>query len=69
MSNKEEEKYLKILEIITAEPQTTEQILFYLKENEFRCPDGVLKILNMLRKKGKIKGVVSRDAGKWIWWK
>jgi len=58
-----------IFKALTQNPQTTEEIMAKMNGDIRGCPEKTIKILNMLRRKGTIKGDLSRMSGRWVWWK
>ena len=58
-----------LLQVITELPLTLDEINSKLGNINFGCPDDLLRILNVLRKKGLINGEFSKSSGKWVWWK
>ena len=39
-----------------------------LGEKGVHCPDSLARTLNIMRRKGLIKGEVSTERGGWVWW-
>jgi hypothetical protein len=58
-----------LLHIIDKKPQTIDEIENQLGTNGYHCPDDLARDLNVLRKKGQIKGAVSKETGRMEWWK
>jgi hypothetical protein len=58
-----------VIENISTIPQTTDEISISLGEIGLKCPDEIFRALNILRRKGIIKGEPSSESGKWYWWK
>ncbi len=67
--NEETSKYEFLLEIITQEAKSTIQVECIFRARYPDCPDNVARMLNKLRKKGKIHGAVSVEKGSFLWWK
>ena len=47
---------------------TTIELDIFLGERGVHCPDGLARTLNIMRRKGLIKGEVSIECGGWVWW-
>ena len=69
MAEDEDGKYRDILAVMSSVPSTTEEIISRLGEKAFGCPDGIVKSLNIMRRKSQIKGTLLRESGKWVWWR
>ena len=67
---KDREMFLKILG--EEGRMTTDEMDAYLKahddELDTACPDTTLKKLIWLKRKGYIKGKVSKEKKGWLWW-
>ena len=59
---------MRILEIIQDTHMTTNDIQDYLGDNKFACPEDLIRILNKMKRQGKIKGGPNPDDGCWSWW-
>jgi hypothetical protein len=57
-----------ILDVISEIPQSTEDINKQLG-TRYCCPEDLLRALNVLKRKGLIKGEFSKTSSKWVWWK
>ena len=58
-----------LLHLINSTPRTIDEIELQMGDNAYRCPDDLTRALNILRKRGLIKGTVSRETGRIEWWK
>jgi len=58
-----------LFQVVSDNPQSSEEINNELGDASFGCPDDLVRALNVLRKKGLIKGEFSKVSGKWMWWK
>ena len=47
---------------------TTIELEAVLESAGARCPDDLARTLNVMRRKGLIRGEVSTERGGWIWW-
>jgi len=47
---------------------TTLELEMLLTETRKGCPDDLARTLNVMRRKGLIKGAVSTERGGWVWW-
>ncbi|MDW5561663.1 MAG: hypothetical protein SA339_00425 [Methanomassiliicoccus sp.] len=47
---------------------TTIELEALLKSEGAACPDDLARTLNVMRRKGLIKGAVSTERGGWVWW-
>jgi hypothetical protein len=66
LSNDERNK--TIIEIIRGQKRTTIEISNSLEQQGKKCPDDMARTLNIMRRKGLIKGEVSTERGGWVWW-
>lgn len=64
----EDERSIRILEIIRNAPMTTDDIQRYLGEKRFDCPDDLIRILNKMKRQGMIMGGPNPTTGGWLWW-
>lgn len=46
----------------------TREIESSLSSDAMKCPDDLARTLNIMRRKGLIKGAVSTERGGWVWW-
>ncbi len=63
-----EERYSLIIEKLRDHALTTIELENTLAEEGARCPDDLARTLNVMRRKGLIKGKVSTERGGWVWW-
>ena len=63
-----EERYSLIIEKLRGQALTTIELENILAEEGVRCPDNLARTLNVMRRKGLIKGKVSTERGGWVWW-
>ncbi len=54
--------------ILAMKRATTSELYVTLKERKVQCPDDLARTLNIMRRKGLIKGEVSQEKGGWVWW-
>lgn len=47
---------------------TTIELEAILHEKGAQCPDDLARTLNIMRRKGLIKGAISTERGGWVWW-
>lgn len=47
---------------------TTMEINYILSLRGIKCPDDLARKLNIMRRKGLIKGAPSPEKGAWVWW-
>lgn len=47
---------------------TTIEVSQLLEQADAACPDDLARTLNIMRRKGFIKGAVSTERGGWVWW-
>lgn len=62
------EQYMRIMEILSHESLTTLELGELLEQQGARCPDDLARTLNIMRRKGLIKGSFSPEKGAWVWW-
>jgi len=63
-----ESKVNIIIETLKGHTLTTLEIEVKLKKINAQCPDDLARTLNVMRRKGLIKGEVSVERGGWVWW-
>lgn len=63
-----EDRHAAIREALTGKSLTTIELEAALEEKGARCPDDLARTLNVMRRKGLIKGTVSTERGGWVWW-
>jgi hypothetical protein len=63
-----EERYSIILRVLGHAHLTTLELEALLEKQGARCPDDLAKTLNIMRRKGLIKGAASPERGAWVWW-
>ena len=63
------DRFAILLELINSHPQTIDEIENQLGDNAYHCPDDLTRALNVLKKRGLIKGMTSRETGRIEWWK
>jgi hypothetical protein len=56
-----------ILDILRAQKLTSIELEHLLRDQKL-CPDDLARTLNIMRRKGLIKGAVSTERGGWVWW-
>lgn len=47
---------------------TTIELEAALESEGARCPDDLARTLNVMRRKGLLRGEVSVERGGWVWW-
>lgn len=47
---------------------TTIELEKQMKDQGDQCPDDLARTLNIMRRKGLIRGEVSTERGGWVWW-
>jgi len=57
-----------ILRILREDKLTTLELDKTLDSLMTRCPDDLARTLNIMRRKGLIKGSFSPEKGAWVWW-
>ncbi len=62
------ERYEVIKKALGNRCLTTIELEEVLESEGARCPDDLARTLNVMRRKGLIKGEVSTERGGWIWW-
>jgi glucose-6-phosphate-specific signal transduction histidine kinase len=50
------------------EPISTRKVGEEMQKLQLRCPDSTIVFLNRLRKRGHIRGKLSKEQRGWIWW-
>lgn len=63
-----EDLYLIIKKTLSGKALTTMDLENKLADRGTRCPDDLARTLNIMRRKGLIKGEVSTERGGWVWW-
>lgn len=63
-----EDRHAVIKEALRGKHLTTIELESELEEKGARCPDDLARTLNVMRRKGLIKGAVSTERGGWVWW-
>lgn len=61
-------QYNMIVEILGKNHYTTLEVEERLKVADVKCPDDLARTLNIMRRKGIIKGALSPEKGAWVWW-
>jgi hypothetical protein len=57
-----------IIRILDGKLLTTLELEVILNIEGTQCPDDLVRTLNVMRRKGLIKGEVSTERGGWVWW-
>jgi hypothetical protein len=47
---------------------TSFEIDSHFKDRDEECPDALVTFLARMKRKGKIKGEVSKERRGWVWW-
>lgn len=63
-----EERCSLIIEKLRGSVLTTIELEIILDNANAHCPDDLARTLNVMRRKGLIKGKVSTERGGWVWW-
>lgn len=63
-----EERYVLIENALKFRVLTTVELELLLRDANSGCPDDLARTLNIMRRKGLIKGAVSHERGCWVWW-
>ena len=63
-----EDQYEEILQLLRENVMTTMEIDYILSLRGIKCPDDLARKLNIMRRKGLIKGAPSPEKGAWVWW-
>lgn len=58
----------RIRGILCQGPLTTLELEAMLRQQGSPCPDDLARTLNIMRRKGLIKGAPSPEKGAWVWW-
>lgn len=66
--NSSEGRYEAIVEALADQKLTTIELEKLMKDHGKHCPDDLARTLNIMRRKGLIKGAVSTERGGWMWW-
>jgi hypothetical protein len=62
------ERYEAIRKVLAGRKLTTIELEAALEQEGARCPDDLARTLNVMRRKGLVKGAVSTERGGWVWW-
>jgi hypothetical protein len=65
---KSEEHHQAIIQLLRKKPLTTIELEAIFIKDGSQCPDDLARTLNIMRRKGLIKGEVSTERGGWVWW-
>lgn len=57
-----------IVDLLRRNHLTTLELEARLSCIGIHCPDDLARTLNIMRRKGLIKGMVSMERGGWVWW-
>jgi uncharacterized membrane-anchored protein len=63
-----EPNHVAIIESLRGRRLTTLELDRLMGEKGIQCPDGLARTLNVMRRKGLIRGEVSTERGGWVWW-
>mgnify|MGYP001094535518 CR=1 FL=1 len=63
-----DERYSLIIDKLRGHVLTTIELENTLAEEGVHRPDDLARTLNVMRRKGLIKGKVSTERGGWVWW-
>jgi len=63
-----EERYALIKQFLIGKTLTTIELEHAMNDANVHCPDDLARTLNVMRRKGLIKGEVSVERGGWVWW-
>jgi hypothetical protein len=63
-----DERYALIIKNLKGHALTTIELEALFDRLNARCPDDLARTLNVMRRKGLIKGEVSTERGGWVWW-
>jgi hypothetical protein len=63
-----DERYKAVTSLLSDKKLTTIELEIFLKGHDAQCPDDLARTLNVMRRKGLIKGEVSTERGGWVWW-
>ncbi len=63
-----EERHSIIIATLRGRYLTTLELEALLADRGAHCPDDLARTLNIMRRKGLIKGAVSTERGGWVWW-
>ena len=58
----------RIQNTLSIERMTTLELEAVLKQQGSPCPDDLARTLNVMRRKGLIKGAPCPEKGAWVWW-
>lgn len=65
----DEEAEGKIVELLKGRGEMTSfEIDSHFKETDEECPDSLVAFLARMKRKGLIKGEVSKEKKGWVWW-
>ncbi len=62
------ERHEIIIKALGGRRLTTIELEAVLESEGARCPDDLARSLNVMRRKGLIRGEVSVERGGWVWW-
>jgi hypothetical protein len=62
------ERYDAILKTLCGRKLTTMELEAVMASEGAHCPDDLARTLNVMRRKGLIRGAVSTERGGWVWW-
>jgi hypothetical protein len=66
--NSGSERHDTIRKALSGRRLTTIELEAVLESEGAHCPDDLARTLNVMRRKGLIKGAVSTERGGWVWW-
>jgi len=64
----DQDKNEAIVRLLKEKGLTTIELERVLSVQGLKCPDDLARKLNIMRRKGLIKGAPSPEKGAWVWW-
>ena len=66
--NSSEERHRTVYDALVGRKLTIIELERSLDSIGKRCPDDLARTLNIMRRKGLIKGAPCPEKGAWVWW-